>query len=239
MKNNWMLKLPHPVRLIVAKSIVSFAKSGNLNKVAHLLEQKKWDVSTVYPLLRKSYSAEELRSILKNPIKDTQVQATLAEISDRTPWMESFSKSTIGEMETYTRDVLLRDTDQMAMAHALEVRVPFFDYRLVEYVLSLKDELKYPHTPKQLLVDALAPRLPNEIVHRRKMGFTFPIGHWLRNELAEMAEAKIKYLADRNEFNHDGVWKKWTAFKKGDNSILWPRIWKLVVLSDWLQRNKL
>ena len=71
--------------------------------------------------------------------------------------MGDFSKCTIGEMETYTRDVLLRDTDQMSMAHALEVRVPFFDYRLIEYLLSLPDHIKYPHTPKQLLVEAMAP----------------------------------------------------------------------------------
>ena len=72
-------------------------------------------------------------------------------------WMGDLSKCTIGELETYTRDLLLRDTDQMSMAHALEVRVPFFDYRLVEYLLSLPDAIKFPHTPKQLLVEAMAP----------------------------------------------------------------------------------
>jgi asparagine synthase (glutamine-hydrolysing) len=153
--------------------------------------------------------------------------------------MGLFSKGTIGEMETYTRDVLLHDTDQMAMAHALEVRVPFFDHRLVEYVLSLPDDFKYPHKPKQLLVDALAPRLPDEIVHRKKMGFTLPFDHWLKNELNDFADQKINYLVDRTEFKSDAVLKKMEYYKQGDKSILWSRIWQLVVLSDWLERNKL
>lgn len=54
-----------------------------------------------------------------------------------------------------------------------------------------------------------------------------------------MAGDKIAYLADRKEFNSDAVIHKWTAFKNGDERILWTRIWKLVVLSDWLQRNHL
>jgi asparagine synthase (glutamine-hydrolysing) len=149
------------------------------------------------------------------------------------------SKATIAEMETYTRDVLLRDTDQMAMAHALEVRVPFFDYRLIEYVLSLPDEFKYPHTPKKLLVEAMAPRLPKEVVYRRKMGFTLPFDRWLRHELASFADQRIQYLAQRKEFNSDAVMKKWSAFKQGDKSVPWSRVWQLVVLSDWLERNKL
>jgi len=167
------------------------------------------------------------------------VESSLGYINDKSGWMESFSESTIGEMETYTRDVLLHDTDQMAMAHALEVRVPFFDHRLIEYILSLPDEFKYPHKPKQLLVDALAPRLPDEIVYRKKMGFTFPFNRWLKNELCDFAEQRLNYLAERTEFKSDAVLKMWSNYKLGDTSILWSRIWQLVVLSDWLERNKL
>ena len=44
------------------------------------------------------------------------------------------------EINTYMQNILLRDTDQMSMAHSLEVRVPFLDHRLVEFVLSVKDD---------------------------------------------------------------------------------------------------
>jgi asparagine synthase (glutamine-hydrolysing) len=127
----------------------------------------------------------------------------------------------------------------MSMVHALEVRVPFFDYRLVEYVLSLSDALKYPHTPKQLLTEALGPRIPPEVIHRKKMGFTLPMDQWLRHELAPLAQRKLLYLADRKEFNGKEVLLKWNEFQQGHPGILWSRIWNLVVLSDWMERNQL
>ena len=60
----------------------------------------------------------------------------------------------IAEISTYMQNILLRDTDQMSMAHALEIRVPFLDYELVEYVIGLTDNYKIPVTPKKLLIDS-------------------------------------------------------------------------------------
>ncbi len=63
------------------------------------------------------------------------------------------------EARTYMHDVLLRDTDQMSMAHALEVRVPLVDHVLADYVMAVPDALKAPGaTPKRLLVDSLGAR---------------------------------------------------------------------------------
>ena len=240
MKYNWLRKgSPLFVRRMLSSAISGKTGSGGIGKLAHLFAMEKWDISTIYPVLRQAYSMDEAERMLVHPEKKDYVEENLSRLNESTCWMGHFSKCTIGELETYTRDVLLRDTDQMSMAHALEVRVPFFDYRLIEYVLTLPDKFKYPHTPKQLLVEAMAPRLPDAISQRKKMGFTFPMDHWLKNELATMAQQKIDYLADRKEFNGSEVRKKWDDFRKGDKKILWTRIWKLVVLSDWLQRNKL
>lgn len=240
MKYKWLRNVsPLFVRETVSNLINGIGGNSSLSKLAHLFSLKEWNLSTVYPVLRRAYSIEEVGKLLMHPDTHDPVEEKLASLNGSISWMQDFSKCTIGELETYTRDVLLRDTDQMSMAHALEVRVPFFDYRLIEYVLSLPDNFKYPHTPKQLLVDAMEPRLPKAISQRRKMGFTLPIDHWLRNELSAMTQEHINYLADRKEFNGDEVRKKWANFKQGNKNVLWTRIWKLVVLSDWLQRNQL
>jgi asparagine synthase (glutamine-hydrolysing) len=238
MRQKWISSIPLFLRKQISKP---FSRSGMPRqiKLAELLLLDKWKLSTVYTGLRRSYSPEEAAEILSVAPHNNYVEQQLDQIDKATCWMGRLSKATLAEMETYTRDVLLRDTDQMAMAHALEVRAPFFDHRLVEYVLSLPDHLKYPHTPKKLLVDALSPRLPDEIVHRRKMGFTFPIKRWLKSELRNTAQEKIDYLAGRKEFNSRAVTDKWDHFLKRDQKILWPRVWQLVVLSDWIQRNKL
>src|SRR5205814_6380741 len=81
------------------------------------------------------------------------------------------------EMRGYMSNTLLRDTDAMSMAHSLEVRVPFVDTTVVDYVLSLPGEWKLTRQdqrPKPLLADALGDLLPREFLRRPKMGFTLP-----------------------------------------------------------------
>jgi asparagine synthase (glutamine-hydrolysing) len=98
------------------------------------------------------------------------------------------------------------------MAVSLEVREPFFDHDLVEYVLQIPDKLKYPEFPKQLLVEALGDLLPPEIVHRQKKGFTFPWEHWMRNELKEFSATHIHSLAAREFMHHDYTIALWNDF---------------------------
>ncbi len=239
MKNHWILRMPIQMRKLIGGMITAAGKNHQYDKLAHVLGLGKWELATIYPLLRRAYESGDVENLLTVPSGNDQVEERLEQLSHSVSGMEYFSSATVGEMETYTRDVLLRDTDQMSMAHGLEVRVPFFDYRLVEYTLSLPDHIKYPHTPKQLLVDALAPRIPKEISMRKKMGFTLPMESWIKHELIELANDKIQYLAARNEFNERAILKQWEGFKKGDKRILWTQVWKLIVLSDWIQRNNL
>src|SRR5204863_5580099 len=87
----------------------------------------------------------------------------------KTTTLETLSLISYAEGRTYMHDVLLRDTDQMSMAHALEVRVPLLDHKLVEYLMGLPDESKVSNgTPKRLLVESLDGLLPDPIVHRPK-----------------------------------------------------------------------
>jgi asparagine synthase (glutamine-hydrolysing) len=127
----------------------------------------------------------------------------------------------------------------MSMAHALEVRVPFLDYELVNFVLGIPDKWKYPATPKKLLVDSLKDLLPDEIVNRPKMGFTFPWKHWMKNELKSFCESQLNYLGETGILNGPEINKLWGRFLNDDKSITWSRIWHLVVLGHWIKKNNI
>ena len=71
----------------------------------------------------------------------------------------------------------------MGMANSLEIRVPFLDHKLVQYVLNLPDQYKYPNYPKQLLIESTKGWIPDEIIYRKKMGFVLPWENWMKNEL--------------------------------------------------------
>ncbi len=83
------------------------------------------------------------------------------------------------EVNFYMSNQLLKDADFMSMRHSLEVRVPYLDPPLVEYLNSLSPALKTSGQPKRLLIEALGADLPREVWDRPKMGFTFPFQKWL------------------------------------------------------------
>ena len=139
---------------------------------------------------------------------------------------------------TYMQNVLLRDTDQMSMAHSLEVRVPFLDHTLVEYCLAIPDKFKQQRKgAKPLLVDALGDRLPASIYNRPKMGFTLPISVWLKGDLKDFGAERIKRFAQRPFVNEAALLAYWNEFQKGSPTSYWFRVWNIIVLEDWLARN--
>lgn len=147
------------------------------------------------------------------------------------------------ELEGYMANTLLRDTDAMSMAHSLEVRVPFVDVKVVDYVLSLPGEWKLDRRhrglPKPLLADAVADLLPRTFLKRRKMGFTLPFEKWmqgrLRPEIASVFETATQ-VVEADLVGAD-VRDLWRQFLRAPRAIGWSRPWSLFVLARWCQVN--
>ena len=83
--------------------------------------------------------------------------------------LDDFTAVSCLESRSYMVDTLLRDTDSMSMAHSIEVRVPFLDHALVEFVARLPGSIKRTNgRPKSLLIDALADLLAGGSHHSAK-----------------------------------------------------------------------
>lgn len=99
------------------------------------------------------------------------------------------SHSTIDAMlyidtKSWLPDDLLIKADKMTMANSLELRVPLLDHKLLEFAAALPSELKVRHfCTKYIAKRALAKRVPESIVKRRKSGFPVPYESWLRQDL--------------------------------------------------------
>ncbi|MEM6806133.1 MAG: asparagine synthase-related protein, partial [Bacteroidota bacterium] len=183
----------------------------------------------------------EIKAVLSNPeISRSTLSYLLKERTfDKVEDLPLFSQVSVGEIMTYTQNVLLRDTDQMSMASALEVRVPFFDHELIEYSLGIPDKLKEPEYPKKLLVESLGDLLPKEVVFRPKMGFVFPWELWIKDALRSFCEKHIKSLAEKSFIQKEALLGKWEAFLSGAKTEHWMKIWMLVTLNEWLEKNEI
>lgn len=238
-KKAWLNAIPKFLRG-TGGSILTKVKPGVASeKIAEFLKQDSINFKSFYPLSRQVLMDNDILTILnKIELAPNKVSEIISDslISDS---KFQISQTSIAEISTYMQNVLLGDADQMSMAHALEVRVPFIDYTLVEYVLGVPDKYKSTSSPKKLLVDSLGDLLPSEIVNRPKMGFTFPWKEWIKNELKGFCEEKIVSLSKRKLFNEQGMMELWEDFLKGNPIITWSRIWFLVVLENWLQENNI
>ncbi|MGH9929177.1 MAG: asparagine synthetase B family protein [Pyrinomonadaceae bacterium] len=162
----------------------------------------------------------------------------LAESALEARQLDSFAAVSCLEAESYLVNMLLRDVDSMSMAHSLEVRVPFLDHPLVEFVTHLPQEVKLSKgTPKALLVAALADLLPAEVVRQTKRGFTFPWASWLRGPLRESVEAGLSSItpALAEALSGKEAYAIWQSYLDGKTS--WSRPWSLYVLNEWVKRN--
>lgn len=238
--NKKLLKnTPRFIRKMAGNAIGAVKGGTTGQKYKRILSQSKITDAGFYRLSRQLFDKEFVKQLLDLKTNATLPVEEIAKIIFTGHKNYLLSEVSIAEMRTYMQNVLLRDTDQMTMAHALEVRAPFLDHRLIEYALNINDELKYPHTPKQLFVKAMGDLLPSEVVNRKKMGFTFPWAHWLRNEMKGYCEQRIKSLAQRNYFNGAELLGLWERFAKNDKNVPWSRVWHLVTLEEWINNNKI
>ena len=206
--------------------------------MASILNADTLNLASIYPVFRQVMSQQTVNEFCLNGGHEINIQATLDEKASKIGKFPLLSQFSIAEMLGYTQNVLLKDTDQFSMASALEVREPFFDYKLVEYVLQIPDRLKYPKFPKSLLVEAISPMLPDEIVYRKKMGFVLPWEKWMRNELKEFCAGRIAALAARGILDPDRLRILWESFLKGSKGVIWSQLWHMVVLAEWLETNE-
>lgn len=239
----WLLSFPAYIRKLMAKGLLLKSNSISSRKIGDVIKQPYFDTEYIYQFNRQVFLDFQIEKMTGRSKLPPNSSFTLGheKIGFDTPgWnLPSLSKISYMEISTYMQNVLLRDSDQMSMAHSLEVRVPFLDHKLVEYALGVPDFAKYPHKPKRLLIDAFEDILPEEVWNRKKMGFVLPYEKWMKNELQTFCEERLDVLKELEHFDKNELDKLWKQFLNGNKLLSWARIWSLVVLGHWIKENQI
>jgi asparagine synthase (glutamine-hydrolysing) len=236
----WLTQLPRPLRKMMARAVLWSKDSIQSRKIGEALQQEYLDPLDLYYLSRQAFSAEQVHKMAPGlNAYASPARAWSAQIKNKFGDLPLLSQISIAEMRTYMENTLLRDTDQMSMANALEVRTPFLDHELIELVLQAPDAVKMPNfkTPKPLLVAAMGDLLPPEIVNRPKMGFTLPFAPWMRKEMRAFCEERLYSLGKREYFIGQEIKIAWQQFLEEHPGWHWSRLWALVVLEEWMSEN--
>lgn len=140
------------------------------------------------------------------------------------------------EFKSRLAELLLMRVDKMSMAASIEARVPFLDHRLVEFSFLIPQDLKIKHgIPKYILKKAAEGIIPNEIIYRKKQGFSAPIREWLRSgQLAHYAYERIMESGLMKLGFLQKNYVKYLFEKHSSNSANFDgQIWALLIASMW------
>ncbi|MGY2989961.1 MULTISPECIES: asparagine synthase (glutamine-hydrolyzing) [Bradyrhizobium] len=141
------------------------------------------------------------------------------------------------DIHIYLPDDLMVKVDIATMAYSLESRSPLLDHVLMEWAMTLPENVTIPSgTTKAIFKKAMEPFLPHDVIYRPKMGFGCPVDHWLRGELKEMAyDLLLSPLAQsRGIMDRNAVQVLLDEHCSGSNAHH-TRLWPLLIMELWFR----
>lgn len=154
--------------------------------------------------------------------------------------IDQLEKINLFDLTYYLPGQLLTKIDRMAMMNSLEIRCPFLDRELVEFIFSLPNDYKTDlKNGKIILKEILAEIMPKKFVYRRKQGFGAPINKWLENEQLKKfiystlfeKQSNIDYI-----LNKKMIKSIISEFYSGKTSNCY-KVWSLLILELWLKKH--
>jgi len=139
------------------------------------------------------------------------------------------------DIKTYLVGDIHTKVDRASMANSLEVRAPFMDHRLMEWVSGLPPELKLNgQEGKYILKKAMEPFLPHDVLYRNKMGFAVPLAEWFRGPLRQRVKDALlgPMMRECGIFNMDFIERLVRQHQSGLRDYSAP-IWSLLMFESF------
>ncbi len=171
---------------------------------------------------------------------------TLEVLAELPPGTSPLDAACFADVHCYLPDNVLALSDRPSMLHALELRVPFADRRIIDFGLHLPVLFKSTpaallgssgkHAAKRVLRTVAGRYLPAEVTKRPKKGFCPPMGAWLAGPLRPLAADALSpaRLQSRGLVRPDAVARMQAQHAAGTHDHTW-HLWSLVVLEAWFQ----
>ncbi len=190
-------------------------------------------VSTSLPDRLNTMTSDDFKSNLDGYEVSKQFEA----LFDKANTEDAVAAAQYVDFHTWLPGRMLTKVDRAAMANSLEVRPPMLDHRIIEWAGRLPDRLKFfKDSQKHILKIAMEPRLPKEVLYRKKQGFGLPVTAWLRatdnNPLDRLAQSEK--WADSGYLNVDAI-KSMIEDHKSAKADYAQELWSVLMFDAFLE----
>lgn len=139
------------------------------------------------------------------------------------------------DLKIWLGDALLSKVDRISMGNSLEVRTPFLDFNLVNYMFSIESSIKVGDTNKYLLKKIASKYIPDVIINRTKKGFNSPFNEWLNKEYKDkLLDVIVEVNNETNLFNHEYILHIYELSKSNKFK---QHLYSLFVFSLWYKKE--
>ncbi len=214
-------------------------KIGVEYKLKRLLAGSQMSPQRAHVYWNGTFSDTEKALLVRLPLPDALHTSVLARLAASLPG-DGVAPFLEFDQGYYLADDILVKSDRMSMAHAVEVRPPFLDHRIVEFAATLPTRFKIDGSrQKCLLKDLMKPKLPSAVIRRKKLGFDIPAHEWFRGPLrAMLQETLAEAEAEHAEFFDFAAIHR-LAEEHGARKInVGYHLWGLLMLFLWMKRWK-
>ncbi|MDD3056434.1 MAG: asparagine synthase (glutamine-hydrolyzing) [Aliarcobacter sp.] len=139
------------------------------------------------------------------------------------------------DLKIWLGEALLSKVDRISMGNSLEVRTPFLDVNLVNYMFSVESGIKVGDTNKYLLKKIASKYIPDTIINRTKKGFNSPFNEWLNKEYKDkVLDVIVEVNNSTNLFNHEYILHIYELSKSNKFK---QHLYSLFVFSLWYKKE--
>lgn len=141
------------------------------------------------------------------------------------------------DLKIWLGESLLSKVDRISMANSLEVRTPFLDVNLVNYMFSVDSTLKTGNTNKYLLKKIAAKYIPESIINRTKKGFNSPFNEWIFDEYGDSILEDILRVNGETGLFHESYVK--SIYDLAKQKKFKQHLWSIYIFTRWFDKNYL
>lgn len=209
-------------------------------------EQTQFMDSIIGALQNNTKESEYLRRVVKKEnlynsfgeiftdIQKKRLFKKVPHFKSETPKLDPVDWMSYIDLKIWLGQSLLSKVDKMSMAHSIEVRNPFLDVSLVNYMFSVNSNIKVGNTNKYLLKQIAQKYIPQEIIYRTKKGFNSPFNEWIFNHYGDEILTIILEVNEKTGFFNEAYLKQ--IFHLAKERKFKQHLWSLFVFSKWFKR---
>lgn len=235
-------RLPHSFSEYVNKIVHKLPRSERLKRGVTALHEP--DMLARFAKIYSFYSAEMKGKLFQDWVKQEislkghEAKEALRHLYSDAKDLDPLAQMLYIDTRANLPDDLLMVNDKTSMANSIEARVPFLDYRLVEFIEAIPSNLKLKgFRGKYLHKKAVEKWLPKEIINRKKKGFDNPIDKWLRSRMfSYVQDCLLSEQSSVNKYFDKCYIKELISLHNAEKEDYMRHIYLLISFELWHQR---